>query len=246
MKITIRSTNDTLSAFKLRSELNQHIWEGDAHLHPEVRARLMKIANDFIENLDLASVTIKDIVITGSIANYNWSKYSDIDVHILVDFLEVDENAELVKRFFDAIRSNWNKTHLIRVKGHEVELYIQDEKEPHTSTGVYSLLHEKWVVKPQLENPTLDRLNVKKKSLTFMREIDKIESLLKLEEYPRVEKEGQRLNDKIKRMRHAGLDSGGIYSVENLTFKVLRRSGHLKKLFDAVRQSYDASMSLAD
>jgi hypothetical protein len=45
-------------------------------------------------------------------------------------------------------------------------------------------------------------------------------------------------------MRSAGLEQGGEYSVENLTFKVLRRSGFIETLINLKTLSYDKMMSL--
>jgi len=246
MKITIRRPVESLSAFELKPELNQNIWDEDVELRPEVQVRLDEIANDFIEKLDLKGVEVKDVIITGSLANYNWSRYSDIDVHILIDFEEVDKNVDLVKRFFDALRSNWNKSHNIYVKGHEVELYIQDEEEPHTSTGVYSTIRNKWLVKPKPVDPYIDKRNVSKKARSLMREIVKIETLFGRGNFDAALADGQKLKLKLQKMRKAGLDARGIFSVENLAFKVLRRSGHMKRLYDTMREAYDMSMSLAD
>ena len=86
----------------------------------------MEIANDFIDGLPF-NVTIQDVRFTGSLANYNWSKYSDIDLHIVVDFEELDDNKELVKEMFDAKRLRWNEHHDIKIKGYEVELYVEDD-----------------------------------------------------------------------------------------------------------------------
>jgi len=48
-----------------------------------------------------------------------------------------------------------------------------------------------------------------------------------------------RLKEKLKRMRRTGLDRSGIYSPENLAFKMLRRSGDIEQLFSIYTQSYD-------
>jgi predicted nucleotidyltransferase len=102
-----------LMAFEVRPQLQPQIWDDDQEVHPSIRTALMKIVDEFLESLDL-EIDIKDITITGSLANYNWSKYSDIDVHIIVDFEEINENETMVKKFFDAVRSRWNKLHDIR------------------------------------------------------------------------------------------------------------------------------------
>ena len=111
--------------FPINDELEPRIWKGE-ELRPFISKKLMEIANDFIDGLPFP-VTIQDVRFTGSLANYNWSKYSDIDLHIVVDFTELDENKDLVKEMFDAKRLRWNENHNITIKGYEVELYVEDE-----------------------------------------------------------------------------------------------------------------------
>ena len=234
---------DDLMAFDVRGDLNQRIWAGDDHVRPGVKAALMDIVDEFMEGLDM-DLDVKDIIITGSIANYNWSKFSDIDIHILIDFESVNKNKEMVKKFFDAVRSNWNKLHNILVKGHEVEIYIQDEPEPHISTGVYSLLHDRWLVKPKKVRPAIDRKGATKKMKSLAREIDKLSSTYDLGQYEKAFNLAERIKGKIKRMRRAGLDRSGIYSPENLAFKMLRRSGDIEQLFSIYTRAYDKIYSL--
>ena len=148
LKIKIQSGGGKLiTSFEMQSRLNPAVWDND-QMRPAIRKRLQEIAEEFIEKLDLPNVEIKDIILTGSLANYNWSEYSDLDVHIVVDFKEVAEDEGLVKKYFDAVRGNWNRTHDIKVKGYEVELYVQDDDESHTSTGVYSILKDEWELEP--------------------------------------------------------------------------------------------------
>ena len=215
-------------------------------MRPEIRERLREIAEEFIEKLDLTRVDIKDIILTGSLANYNWSAYSDLDVHIVIDFRDIAEDEGLVKKYFDAVRSNWNRKHDIKVKGFEVELYVQDDDESHTSTGVYSLLNDTWILEPSREQREIDKVNIFKKARHIMRDIDKVQSRLDRQEYESALELGHRVKDKIKRMRSGGLDTGGIYSTENLAFKVLRRGGYMGKLIDALNLAYDAQQSLTE
>jgi predicted nucleotidyltransferase len=229
---------DDLMAFDVQSELNQKIWDENEDVRPGIKGALMDIVGEFMEGLDL-DLDIKDIIITGSTANYNWSKFSDIDLHILLDFKEVNEDKEMVKRFFDAVRSNWNKLHNILVKGHEVEIYVQDEKEPHISTGVYSLSDSRWLVKPAKTRPAIDRATALKKMKHLAREVDKLSSIHDQEDYEQSFKMASRLKEKIKKMRQSGLATAGIYSPENLAFKMLRRSGDIEQLFSVYTEAYD-------
>ena len=123
-------------SFRVKDELNPKIWD-DFKIDDEVREDLLKIAEDFYASTDLEA-DVEDIILTGSLANYNWSeKYSDYDLHILIDFTNVNDAVELVKKYVDSVKSIWNKEHDIKIKGYEVEVYIQDVSEPHKSTGVF-------------------------------------------------------------------------------------------------------------
>lgn len=234
---------DDLMAFDIQPDLNQKIWDGDTRVRPGVKGALMDIIEEFMEGLDM-DLDIKDVIVTGSIANYNWSKFSDIDLHILIDFAEVNDNEEMVKKFFDAVRSNWNKLHNILVKGHEVEIYIQDEHEPHISTGVYSLTNDRWLVKPKKVRPAIDRHTATKKMKQMAREVDKLVQIYNNRDYEGAFDFAEHLKEKLKRMRRSGLDRSGIYSPENLAFKMLRRSGDIEKLFKVYTQAYDKIHSM--
>ena len=174
--ITLGTEADDLRAFTIQSTLNEKLWGPQKKMRPGVKAALLDIVEEFMESLELEEEPT-DIIITGSIANYNWSKFSDIDVHIILDFEKVNHNTTMVKKFFDAARSNWNKLHNIFVKGHEVEIYLQDAHEPHVSTGVYSLIDDEWRTEPVRENPVLDKHTATKKMKQIVREVDKLSSL---------------------------------------------------------------------
>ncbi len=241
--ITIGAPEDDLMAFDIQPDLNQKIWDRDREVRPGVRAALLDIVEEFMEGLDM-DLGLKDIVVTGSIANYNWSKFSDIDLHILIDFSEVNENEAMVKKFFDAVRSNWNKLHNILVKGHEVEIYVQEEHEPHISTGVYSLMNDRWLVKPKKIRPAIDRHTATKKMKYMAREVDKLSRTYESGRYEESFELAASIKEKLKRMRRAGLDRAGIYSPENLAFKMLRRSGDIEQLFSIYTQAYDRMHSV--
>ena len=234
-----------LSTFKVQDSLNADVFEDDDFINAELKRHLEKIARDFIQGLGIP-VTIDDIVITGSIANYNWSRFSDVDVHILVDFDEIDENHELVKEMFQKAHAHWNRLHNIKVNDHEVEIYVQDVDEPHASTGIYSLLNDKWVKKPKKRPFTLNKEEIQGKAAKLMDDIDEIEELLDKNDFEQAFDDAGRLKEKIRNFRKGGLEKGGEYSTENLAFKVLRRNGYLERLSDMKNESYDQMMSLEE
>ena len=242
MELTSDIKPDVIKSFNIKDSLNTKIWK-DGKLKPEIRENLLKIAKDFLIDLPF-DLEPKDITLTGSLANYNWSKYSDIDLHIIVDFAEVDDNMELVKEFFRQLQTNWNNRHDILMKGYEVEIYFQDSNAPHISTGVYSVQDNKWLVKPTPESVSIDHANVKKKAQDISDRIDHIAKMMTDEEGDAVLDAIDRLKAKIRDMRKTGLEGAGQYSVENLAFKVLRRSEELSRLSDLKAKAYDELMSI--
>ena len=131
------------SGLKIQSGLHPKFWYR-RELNAKVRRRLLKIAQDVAQNLEISDF-IDDIIITGSIATYNWHTLSDIDLHILLDFSKVDKNVGLVKKYLDSQKTLWNKNHDVMINDHEVEIYFQQTDEPHESSGIYSLLMGSWI-----------------------------------------------------------------------------------------------------
>jgi len=234
-----------LSSFEIQDALTSDVWEDDDFVDPEIKRHLERIARDFIDSLGI-DVDIDDIVITGSIANYNWSRFSDVDVHIMVDFDEIDENHELVREMFQRAHAQWNRIHNIKVNEHEVELYVQDIDEPHHSTGIYSILDDKWLEKPIKQQFTLNKDEIQAKAAHLMDDIDEIDELLDNNDFEQAFSDASRLKEKIRNFRRGGLEQGGEYSSENLSFKVLRRNGYLERLSDMKNEAYDKMMSLEE
>ncbi len=227
-----------------KDELNPELWDENKKLRDDVRDRLLDIAEKFIKPTLGADAVIKDITFTGSLANYNYSDLSDIDLHIIIDFADINKDKEMVRKYFNAVKALWNSLHDIRIKGFEVEAYVQGADEPHTSTGVYSVQDDNWLKEPTQTEAEIDEDSISNKSDSL---IDQIEQALKLmeEDSPKAALDrAVSLMEKIKKLRKAGLETNGEYSVENLAFKTLRNTGYLKKLSDLKREAYDKLMSL--
>ena len=233
---------DALNSFEVNDSLEPEIWDGD-RLKAEVREKLLNIAKDFLIDMPF-ELEPDDITLTGSLANYNWSKYSDVDLHILYDFSKVDDNKELVVQFFRNLQTNWNNRHDIYMSGYEVEIYFQNSTEPHISTGVYSIQNDEWLTKPEPVAASIDYANIEKKAEDIVNRIDHIEQMLADKEGSIVLDAIERLKAKIRNMRQSGLEGAGQFSVENLAFKVLRRSEELGRLSDLKARAYDELMSI--
>lgn len=234
-----------VDSFKVHDELDPQIW-GDEKIDPEIRKKLIKIANDFVDELPIR-VKVEDITLTGSLANYNWSKYSDVDLHIIVNFSMIDENEELVKGFFDGQRMRWNDIHDITIKDYDVEIYVENSGEDHKSTGVYSLMNDEWIKHPEYIEQTIDIETARKKATDIDEQTRSIEADYADGEHDKVLRNVERLKNKIRSMRSAGLESELMeYSPENIAFKMLRRAKVLNKLTKLKYNSYDQLNTVDD
>ena len=233
------------SSFDTHDRLEPEIWKGE-EICPEIRKKLIEIAMNFIDELPVA-VEVKDITLTGSLANYNWSNYSDVDLHIIVDFLDVDENLALVKSFFDNARMKWNNNHDITMKGYDVEIYVENEGESHKSSGVYSLLNDDWIKRPKKYRSTIDFPAAKQKAQDIEFQVNIVSNLITAKKYDTALKNIDRIKRKIKNMRRAGLESPRQeFSVENIAFKILRRNDTLGYLNDLKKKAYDDKMTVKE
>lgn len=245
-----------LSSFELKDELNEKFWK-DGKLDTKVRRQLLIIARDFISQFDISDFGIEDVTMTGSLANYNWDeKYSDIDLHIIVDYKDVNDDVELVKEFFNAVKSRWNDSHKnISIYGFPVELYVQDASEPHKSTGVYSLLYDKWISKPSKEvisDKNVDEDKVKETVAWFVNKIDEIIELYEncgedcdAHDLSVILDCANDLYKQIRETRSSGFtDFKSELSSGNLIFKSLRRNGSIGVLNDLRLEIYDRINSL--
>jgi peptidoglycan hydrolase-like protein with peptidoglycan-binding domain/predicted nucleotidyltransferase len=233
-----------LKSFSLQDTLNPKVWENaddveSSKLKTKVKDALLKIAEKFIDYLG-EDVFVEDITLTGSLANFNWSEFSDFDLHIIIDFSQYGKESKVHKELFDARKFIFNESHNIKIYGYDVELYAQDSEEEHTSSGLYSVMNDEWLHKPKKETPDIDKKILVQKIDSW---IEKIEKTIKDSE----KKDGKKLETlkkKIKEYRKSGLEKEGELSYENLVFKFLRRSGHIEKLFNALNKETDKELSV--
>ena len=121
---------------------------------------------------------------------------------------------------------------------------MQDEKEPHISSGVYSVLNDEWIVKPSRKFTTFDWEDITKKAYGLMDQIDRAMTLHKDKKYRDALNYIDKLKEKIRKFRKTGLDRAGEFSSENIAFKVLRRNGYLETLSNLKHTTYDKIMSM--
>lgn len=229
-------TDTPFDALTFHRRLNPHLWQHH-RLRPEVRLKLLQNAIAFYRFLDLPRLRVTDIILTGSNAAYNYTRLSDVDVHLMVAYGRTS-CPQLAGNFFNTKRNLWNKTYNVSVHGHPIELYVEDTADPVVANGVYSILHDEWLTTPSDVPPARDDTAVEHKVKAYADEID---SLLLGE--PKIADIDELLR-RLHVLRQNGLLSGGEFSIENLTYKVLRNGGDLQRLYDRRIELRDAALSV--
>jgi hypothetical protein len=237
---------DIINSFVLRDSLNAKLWDGDK-LKPEIRKKLLIIAKNFFKDLELEpNVQLKDITLTGSISNYNWSKFSDVDLHLRLDFSQIDDDENFVKNYVLAKKTIWNNKHDIKIHGFPVEVYVENLGDIHVASGLYSILKDEWIVVPKKKELQIDLDDIRSKAEGYLDSVPILQKMMKDGKYEEVVEMVEKIQEKLKRMRSSGLERGGEFSVENLAFKALRRSPFIGNIIDMKTMAYDKKMTMKE
>lgn len=240
--LTFSQFNEKFDAkLDYHDELNPALWE-DEHLKPKVRFALQKIAQEFQQHLKIDPADIVNVILTGSNANFNWTKLSDIDLHVVVDFDRLSGRCKGIDadEYLQAKKTIWNDHHHILIYGYHVEVYAQhSDQHISSSAGIYNIQNDEWIRKPTHERVNFNDESIALKAEDIMNDIDdainnKVDDMDAL----------RKIKERILTMRRAGLLAGGEYSIENLAFKALRNNGYLEKFSQYISSLVDKTLSL--
>lgn len=147
--------------FKYHSNLAPHVWDSRTKINPLVRQSLMMIAGEFVRylgdvvKLPISPSDIQDALVHGSIANYYWDKYSDIDLRIVADLSRLRQmlDGTDVTAITNSLKHTWKRTFWFSLYGRSVDLSIVDINDGFDSTHKtvgpsYSLVNDCWVDTP--------------------------------------------------------------------------------------------------
>lgn len=217
-----------------RDTLNPALWKNN-QLKPQIRLKLLEIAKNFVEFISIPELNLVDITISGSNAAYTYTDHSDLDLHLIVTIPQDKEH--LLRPLFDAKKNQYNYTRNIKVKGIDIEVYVQDKEQAHHSAGIYSVLDNKWISEPKQERVDINDDDVENKVNSY---VYKIRAALKSKDKAKI----AAVRDELSKIRKAGLEQAGEFSVENLTFKVLRAKGLIDLIRKSIRDLEDQELSL--
>lgn len=224
---------------KSNEELNPELWNKQK-LDPEVWRALNKIGKEWADFANIPQSAIRDVILTGGNANYNYTKHSDIDLHLVVDKEKIDCQG-LLDDYLQSKKQLWALTHDITVKGQPVELYAQDFRDPfRQGQGIYSLKSNRWLQEPTKFEINRNHPEVVRKTKEWMNIIDELIDS-KSDDIETFKK----LKNRLKGMRAGAIEKGGESAPENLVFKELRNRGYLDKMSKYVRNLEDEGLSLS-
>ena len=221
-------------------DLNVKFWDG-LTLRTEVRDKLLEIGYIWAEFAKIPSNAIQDIILVGGNANYNYTEYSDLDLHLVVDKDEIAAcQTDFLDDFLRDKKRLWALTHDVNLYGQPVELYAQDIDDPvPKNQGTYSVLNGWWIQEPRKQYVDFSDPLLKQKVRDMMERIDDLIDT-QADDITVLNK----LKEKIRTMRGSAIQRGGEFALENLVFKELRNRGYLDKLSNYIRTIEDRNLSL--
>lgn len=212
--------------FEVHETLNPKLWSSDNKLLDDVKVKIVEIIEQFISTCDIP-INMVDAHLVGSNASYNYTQYSDLDVHIISNFDLVDAPKEVLQVLYNALKAKFNADYDISIRGIDVEIYVEDIRSTAISNGVYSLYEDRWIRfpkkltdVPQVEiEPEFSEWKEKFQTAINSGNSDSIVNVI---------------ND-LYILRKNSLDSEGEYGKGNQIFKEIRNCGLLDSAKDAYK-----------
>ena len=247
-RIKTTGSSSLVEAVEKHNTLNSKLFTKEEILKDKIRDKMLEIVDEFLENLKEQDIRIKvdDVLLIGSNASYNYTKDSDIDLHILANVKATKYDKEIAEALYSAYRSLFNKNLDIEFFGIPIEIFIETEDSVRVSNGIYSVKKNKWVKKPIHEeipeydtkalSELVDKWETKCKELIDDIKADKLKDEKKVIKM---------LEDIYEKLRKKGIAKGE-YSIDNLTFKELRNKGYLDQLKDYKNDLISKRLSLEE
>lgn len=240
MKLFSSYLTEVTISLQYHDKFNPKLWYAEK-LNEDIRNKLLEIAEAWRDFANVPKDSIVDIILTGGNANYNYTSKSDLDVHLVIKPEMVSKDADILFDYFMDKKALWADNHNITVKGYPVELFAQPvTQKAHKGQGVFSLLNNKWLQKPQHESYNFKKdKHLQNKADYYSRRIARL-----VDSKSHNMASINALKERLKVMRGAAIAKGGEFSFENLVYKELRNRGDIEKLSNYVRQQKDKELSL--
>lgn len=247
-QIDVEPKASLTEAIEKHDSLNSKLFTKDELLKDKVRDKMLEIVDTFLADLEEQEVKIKvdDVLFIGSNASYNYTKDSDIDLHILANTKAVDYPADLGAAIYSAYRSIFNKNLDITLYDIPLEIFVETENSARVSNGVYSVRKNKWIKKPVQEDiPEYDKEALDKLVSEWEEKCKNLIDDIKADKLDDEKKVVKILEDIYEKLRKKGVAKGE-YAIENLAFKELRNKGYLDQFKEYRNELTSKRLSLEE
>ena len=237
-----------IESIEKHDTLNSKLFTKDEMLKDKVRDKMLEIVDEFLADLKEQDINIKvdDVLFIGSNASYNYTKDSDIDLHILANAKAANYESEIAAALYGAYRTIFNKNLDITLYDIPLEIFVETEDSARVSNGIYSVKKNKWIKKPAQEDiPEYDAGALDELVNKWESKCKDIIADIKADKLDDEKKVVKLLEDIYEKLRKKGI-SKGEYSLENLAFKELRNNGYLDQLKDYRNELVSKRLSLEE
>jgi hypothetical protein len=153
---------------------------------------------------------------------------------------DISSDAALAQIANNLEKANFNTKYSLGIKGIDVELYVEDVKAGTMSNGIFSVLKNEWIKKPEkVIFPDYDSNEEYISLLNTWRE--RAKSVL---ENAITSNEPKQFIDSLYNLRRTSLMADGEYAMGNYVFKTLRDEGYLQTLKDRRYELASKELSL--
>ena len=247
-QLSLETIESLTEAVEKHNTLNSKLFTKDEVLKDKVRDKMLEIVDTFLADLKEQDIKIKvdDILFIGSNASYNYTKDSDIDLHILANAKAADYDKEIAAALYGAYRTIFNKNLDITIYDIPLEIFVETEDSTRVSNGVYSVKKNKWIKKPVAEGiPDYNKAALDKLVDTWEAKCKDLIADIKTDKLEDEKKVVKLLEEIYDKLRKKGVAEGE-YSIKNLAFKELRNKGYLDQLKDFRNELISKRLSLEE
>ena len=241
--------NNMNESIEKHDTLNPKLFENNS-LKPEIRKKAEEVVNEFLRLLaeDEVKLQVRDVILTGSNASFNYTKDSDVDLHILAKTVDLNDPDKLYPKLYNCYRRLFEGKFDISFYGIPVEVYVETEDNPVVSNGIYSVMYDKWVKEPTQDYvKEIDQKEIAEFAKPWL---DRAKAVIKKvdDNIPEGEEEIDKYLEDIYEMRQKGIynTDGSEFSPENLAFKEVRNAGLLDKLKELKNKVIEKRLSLEE
>lgn len=221
-------------ALEVHEQLNSSLWTNNK-LNTDVKLKILEIVDQFISTCEIP-IPVVDIRIVGSQASYNYTKKSDLDVHIVSNFDLLNCSNEILQAAYNSVKTRFNSDYDISIHNIDVELYVEDIQSSINSNGIYSVCSDSWIKVPvKLSNIPMFDLEQDIKNWT-----EKINNVIVSNNSASIEA----IINELYMLRKNSLETDGEYSRGNQLFKEIRNAGLLDKLKISYKKARSKELTL--